>query len=278
MSSRRCGSRSECSSGSCSRRWSWRRCAENIYALRKLRGFNRIAGTVQSRRGRSCDRVPRWERKRQRAKSGATVSIGRNYHRAEEMLSLAEARRITGSAGEKFEVKHRAGHAVQSSGKRDIAVAKRCRCDDRIILLVIRTAGGVAVVVRRWSVRSATTCSQCDPDSEMAVGAIIVNGVAENSPGGVIASEACDADAVEVIEGDDVAFPRILTPDRTDGGIASGDATALVAQRQGTGNVRTNFVALDHHASRSAADEDSVPTRVDYIARARCTATDRRVE
>jgi hypothetical protein len=112
----------------------------------------------------------------------------------------------------------------------------------------------------------------------MAVGAIIVNGVAENGPGGVIASEACDADAVEVIEGDDVAFPRILAADRPDGGIASGDATALVAQRHGSRDVRANLVALDHYASRSGADKDSVGTRVDYVARTRRAATDGGVE
>jgi hypothetical protein len=64
------------------------------------------------------------ERKRKRTKVYGAIRSGGNICRAEEMLSLAEARRITGSAGEKLKVKHRAGHAVQSSGKRDIPVRK----------------------------------------------------------------------------------------------------------------------------------------------------------
>jgi hypothetical protein len=237
-----------------------------------------ITASIRSGRSARYHCMTSRERKRKRTKVYGAIRAGGNICRAEEMLSLAEARRITGSAGEKLKVKHRAGHAVQSSGKRDIPVRKWCRGDYGVILLIIRAAGGVAVVVRRWGVRSATTRSQCNPESEMAVGAIVVNGVAENGPGGVIASEACDADAVEVIEGDDVAFPRILTADRPDGGIASGDATALVAQRHGSRDVGANLVALDDYASRTPADKDPVGTRVDYIASARRAAADRRVE
>jgi len=64
------------------------------------------------------------ERKHKRTKVHGAIRAGRDICRAEEMLSLAEARRITGPAGEKLDMKHRAGHAVQSSGKRDIAVRK----------------------------------------------------------------------------------------------------------------------------------------------------------
>jgi hypothetical protein len=99
-----------------------------------------------------------------------------------------------------------------------------------------------------------------------------VDGVAENGPGGVVASEASDADAVDGIEGDNVAFPRIHAADRPDGRIASGDATISVAERRAV-NVDADFISLDHYTCRTAADKDSIGTRVDYIARARRATT-----
>lgn len=140
-------------------------------------------------------------------------------------------------------------------------------------MLVIRTAGGVAVIIGRWHRSSATTCSQSNAESP-----VIVNGVTQNGPGGIIASEASDAYAVECIKGDDIPFPCIDAADRADGRIASGDAAVTVAQRHGSGDVGANLVALDDYASRSGADKDSVGSRVDYIAGARRAATDNGVQ
>jgi hypothetical protein len=116
------------------------------------------------------------------------------------MLPLTEATRITLPVREEFETKHGARHAIQRSRKDNISIAKRRRCDHRVILPIIPTAVGVAVIVRRWHGSSATT--QCNPEP-----GIIVNGVAKNRPVGVVASEAKDADPIEAVERDDIALP-----------------------------------------------------------------------
>src|ERR1051325_2094476 len=189
------------------------------------------------------------------------------------MLPLAEATRIALAIRKQLEAEHRTRHAVQSSGKRDIASAKRGGCDHRIILLVIGTDRGVAVIVGCWQGSSAATCIQCDSEA-----GVVVHGVTQNGPFRVIAGESCDADAVESVKRDDVAFPRSHAPDRPDGRIAGGDAAVSVSQGRRSGDVGANLVALDHHAVRSAAYFYSVGTRVDHIARARCAATDGGVE
>jgi hypothetical protein len=187
------------------------------------------------------------------------------------MLSLTEPARITLSVREKFQTKGCGRHAIQVSGKHDVAIAKRRRCDHRIILLVIGPARGVAMIICRWRVHSAATCGESNAEP-----CIVVNGVTENGPPGVIASEAGNADAVEGIECDDVPFPCIHTTDYPDGCIASGDAAVSVAQRRAV-NVGANLVSLDHYACGTTADDDSVCTRVDYIACAWHAATDHRV-
>lgn len=94
-----------------------------------------------------------------------------------------------------------------------------------------------------------------------------MNGITENGPPGVIASEAGDADAIECIEGDDIAFPCIHATDRSGGRVAGTDAAVSVAQRCAV-DVGSDLVALDHYASRSATHENSIGTRIDYIASA----------
>jgi hypothetical protein len=131
---------------------------------------------------------------------------------------------------------------------------------------------GVAVIVRRRHGSSAATRSECNPQE-----GIVVNRIAKNGPAGVVASKSSDADAVEGIKGDDVAFPCIHPADRPDGRIASDDATISVAQRRAV-NVGADFISLDNYPYRSAANKDSIGTRVDHIARARCAATDGGVE
>jgi len=119
------------------------------------------------------------------------------------MLSLTEPAWIALPVREKLETKGGARHAIQRSRKDNIAIAKRCRCNRRIILLVIRTTGGVAVIIWRRDASSATTRSQCN-----AKAGVVVNGVAENSPSSVIASEAGNADAVEAVKRDYVPLTR----------------------------------------------------------------------
>ena len=116
-----------CCSGRWRRCWSGRRCAEDVYALRELRGFNWIAGAIQSRCCRGCNRVSRWERKSQRTEVHSTISSRCYYGRAEEMLPLTEPARIALCVREKLQAIHGARHAVQHSRKHDVAIAKRCR-------------------------------------------------------------------------------------------------------------------------------------------------------
>ena len=117
------------------------------------------------------------------------------------MLSLSEAGWIALRTGEKLETKHGVRYAVERSRKHDIATNKRCRCNHRIILLIIGAGGGIAVIILRWHISSATTGSQCNSEA-----GIVVNGVAENGPFSVIASRSCDADSVEDVKCDNIAF------------------------------------------------------------------------
>lgn len=82
---------------------------------------------------------------------------------------------------------------------------------------------GVAVIVRRRIVISAATSSQCYPETT-----VVVDGVTENGPLGVVTREAGDADAVEAVKRNDVGFPA-RAADKPPSGIASGDAAVSIA-------------------------------------------------
>jgi hypothetical protein len=73
-------------------------------------------------------------------------------------------------------------------------------------LQIIPTAISVTVIIEGRRISSAAL----ERNSEVTV---IVNGVAENGPGGVVASEAKDANAVQGIERNNVAFPCIHAAD-----------------------------------------------------------------
>jgi hypothetical protein len=139
-------------------------------------------------------------------------------------------------------------------------------------LLVIRTAGHVAVIIGYRIIICAAIRSECNSKTT-----IVVNGVSENGPSGVIASEAGDADAVEDIECDDVAFPCIHAADRPGGRVASANAAVSVAQRRAV-NVGADFVALDNYPCRATADVNAVGARIYYVSCTRCVATDGRVD
>jgi hypothetical protein len=100
-----------------------------------------------------------------------------------------------------------------------------------------------------------------------------VNGVAENSPSGVIASEAGDAYTVEAVKRDDVGLPCARAADNPARCIAGANAAVAVTQL-GAVNVRADFVTLDHYACRTTVDKDSISTRIDYITRARRAGAD----
>jgi len=90
---------------------------------------------------------------------------------------------------------------------------------------------------------------------------IIVNGVAQNSPGGVIASEAGNADAVKAAKHDGVTLPGIRAADYPARRIASIDATISVAQRHRAGDIGADLVALDNRSCGGAADKDAIGAR-----------------
>ena len=197
------------------------------------------------------------------------------------MLPLAESTRIALAIREKLEVKHVVRHAVQHSRKHDVAIRERRRHDHRIILLVICTAGGVAVINWRWDGSSAATRSQCDSETTAAVQCvlmIVVNGVAENSPGSVMASEAGDADAVKVVKRNGVTLPGIRAADNPVRRIAGGDTTISVTQRHRAGDIGADLVALDDDSCRATADKDAVGTGSYHIGCTRCAAADGGVE
>src|SRR5262249_38305071 len=141
------------------------------------------------------------KRESQRAKARCAICTCCYHGRTEKMLSLSEAGWIALRTGEKFESEHGVRYAVERSRKRDVATNKRCRCNHRIILLIIGAAGGIAIVIRGWHDSSATTGSQCNSEA-----GIVVNRVAENGPFSVIASRSCDADSVEDVKCDNIAF------------------------------------------------------------------------
>jgi hypothetical protein len=186
------------------------------------------------------------------------------------MLSLTESTWIALPVRKKLEAKHGARHAVQSSGKRDIAAAKRCRCDHGIILQIVRARVHVAVIVGRWRVSSTATRSECDPQES-----IIVNGVAQNGTS-VDAIGTSDADAVEAVKRDDVAFSCVHAPDgpsRTQRQ-AGVDAAIAVAQRHRSGDVGADLIALDDYTGRSMIEDDAVGARSYHIGCAWRVAAD----
>lgn len=72
---------------------------------------------------------------------------------------------------------------------------------------IIRARVHVAVIVRGWNGSTAATPSECNPQE-----GIIVNGVAQNGTS-VDAIETSDADAVEAVKRDDVAFSCVHASD-----------------------------------------------------------------
>ena len=189
------------------------------------------------------------------------------------MLALAESTRIALCIREKFQPEHCVRHAVQCSRKHDVAIRKRGRCDHRIILQVIPTAVGVAVIIGRRHGSSAATRSQCNPEA-----GVVVNGVAENGPGGVIAGKAGDADAVEGVKRDDVALTGARAADCPVARLAAGDTTISVAQRHRSRDVGADLIALDNNPGGITAKTDAIGTRCYHISCNRCAATDGSVD
>jgi hypothetical protein len=159
------------------------------------------------------------------------------------MLPLAESTRIALTVREKLQAKHRAWLTVKGARQHHIASAKRGRCNHRIVLQIIRPRVGVAVIVGRWDVSSAAL----ERNPELRV---VVNGVAENGPAGVVAT---DADAVEAIERNDVALASgraANRPVRRRSGGAHVDAAVAVAERHRARHVGADLVALDDETGR----------------------------
>src|SRR5581483_2504236 len=107
------------------------------------RGFNRIAGTIQSRRRRRCDGMARWQRKCQRAETHCAIRTHGHYARAKKMLPLAESTRVALLVREELQTEHGVRDAIQCSGNRDVAIGKRSGCDYGIILQIVRASVGV---------------------------------------------------------------------------------------------------------------------------------------
>jgi hypothetical protein len=128
------------------------------------------------------------------------------------------------------------------------------------------------MIVRRIVKGSAAARSECNPQAD-----IVVNGIAKNDPGGVVASKSRNANPVEAVKCDDVAFPCVYASDGPGRRIAGGDATIAVAQWHRSRDVSANLVALDDHVGEVTADFDTVGTRVYYIACPWRVATDRGV-
>jgi hypothetical protein len=99
-----------------------------------------------------------------------------------------------------------------------------------------------------------------------------VNGVAQNGTS-VDTKATSDADAIEAVKRDDIAFSCVHAPDGPGGrtpsraGRAGVDATVAVAQRHRTRNVGADLVALDDYTSRIMTEYDAVGARSYNIAR-----------
>jgi hypothetical protein len=134
-------------------------------------------------------------------------------------------------------------------------------------LEIIGAAVHVAVIVRHGGVNSTALEGDAEP-------AVIMNGVTENGPGGVIASEAGDADAVKTVKRNDVTLPGTRAADHPVRRIVGGDTTISVAQRHRAGDIGADFVALDNYSCGAASDKDTVGPRIHDIGCARCAAAD----
>ena len=93
-------------------------------------------------------------------------------------------RGLASCIGEEFETERRTRRAVQGSGNRNKAAAKRCRRDHRIILKVIRAHITVAVIIARDSI-----ATQVDAEATIESDVVAQNGIAR----------AEDTDAIRAI-------------------------------------------------------------------------------
>jgi len=118
---------------------------------------------------------------------------------------------------------------------------------------------GVAGIVGRRSVSSA--CLERDPETS-----IVVDGIAEDLPAGIPVN---DADAVEAVEGDDVALACARTayhPTRSGRGFVHVNATQAVAKRHRPRDVGADVVTLDDEASWTTLNDDAIAACVYHIA------------
>ena len=120
-------------------------------------------------------------------------------------MSLAEAGRIAGCAGEKLEIEPCIRHTVQGPGQRHIPSAKRGRCDHRIVLKIVCPGVGVAVVICGDAV-------DIQVDSKTRVGG---DRIVEDRPSRVA---GYDADTRAAVEGNEVARAGNRAPDGARGG------------------------------------------------------------
>jgi hypothetical protein len=108
-----------------------------------------------------------------------------------------------------------------------------------------------------------------------------VDEIFEDGPAGVTAT---DRDAVEAIEGDDIALSGLRAADGPTGGGSSEWATHAnaaidIAQRHRSRDIGADLVALDHDAAgRITVDNDTIGRSADYVTRAGGAAADRGVD
>lgn len=200
------------------------------------------------------------QRKCQWAKTRATVPVGHDIRRTNESLSLAEAGRVAGCAGEKLEIEPCIPHTVQGPGQRHIPSAKRGRCDHRIVLKIVCPGDGVTVVVRSDAV-------VIQVDSKTRVGD---DRIAEDRPSRVAGKHA-DARA---IEGNEVARAGSRAPDgaataSTGADLTYVDAATRVGDRHGAGDIGPDPVSLyESRGRRSDGDDALAGDAGDQIPRA----------
>jgi hypothetical protein len=84
-----------------------------------------------------------------------------------------------------------------------------------------------------------------------------MNGVPKNRPFRVVAGKSCDADTVQAVKCDYIAFARIGSSDYAITRYGHADTTISIAQPYCSGDVGADVVALDNCSCRATTDADA---------------------
>lgn len=197
-----------------------------------------LGGVAGGQIGRSSgnDGLARRERGREgKGKGACPTAVGGHRLVAEEGLALAEAGGIGGGVGEELDAERRAGHALQRTADGRAAAGVGHAGENGERLVVVRVVGAV------------------EKDAQAA---IVMDGVAEDA----VTGAGVNGHAVIGAKSDGVAGARGRAADGVVISFQDIDSVA-VAERDGSGLVRADEVALDKVVRAGQANAREAPQK-----------------